>query len=65
MDDQAFAALQERHGHRGRLRTELDDVLAQIRALQRRRCQLEAEMRRAQRVVAEWQESQAAEERAA
>jgi hypothetical protein len=58
MRKQRFSALQERHTHRSTLRAELDDVLAQIRALQRRRCQIEKEMRQAQRVLAEWWESE-------
>jgi hypothetical protein len=49
MDAREFAALEARLRERRRLGAELDACLAEIRALQKRRCQLEKQLRQLHR----------------
>jgi hypothetical protein len=60
-DDRHVAALEERLRHRQELTADLDACRAEIRALQVRRCRLEAQLRQLHREAqARWQQERVA-----
>lgn len=65
MTDHAFTALEARTQQRTALREELDAIIAQIRPLQRRRIQIETQIRQSHRAAREWREQTGGQEETA